>query len=142
MKRPIAVVAEGLGHPEGPCEFDDGRVVFANTYASRLDVYDPATGQHGAYAEVGGGPNACVLGSDGSRLLDPDPDRRDLAARRPPAAVDPAVRPRTARVEILATEADGDRVHRPERSRLRARWAALLHQFRRLGSGQPARMPG
>ena len=41
MKKPITVCATGLGHPEGPYELDDGRVIFANTYASEIGVWDP-----------------------------------------------------------------------------------------------------
>ena len=32
VKKPTTVRATGLGHPEGPYELDDGRVIFANTY--------------------------------------------------------------------------------------------------------------
>ena len=35
MKKPIKVCTEGLGHPEGPYELDDGRVIYANTYEQR-----------------------------------------------------------------------------------------------------------
>ena len=38
-------VAEGLGHPEGPDVLPDGRVVFANTYASELGVWEDREGQ-------------------------------------------------------------------------------------------------
>src|ERR1044071_9175004 len=62
--RSVEVLAEGLGHPEGPCVLPDGRVVFANTYASEIGVWEPGKGK-GTYAYVGGGPNACMLGSDG-----------------------------------------------------------------------------
>ncbi len=106
MRRPIAVVSEGLGHPEGPCELDDGRVVFANTYASRLDVYDPATGRTATYADVGGGPNACVLGSDELIYSTQTPTVGAWlpADRRPPSIQRSAP---DGKVEILATEADG-----------------------------------
>ncbi len=30
-----------LGHPEGPYELDDGRVIYANTYASEIGVRGP-----------------------------------------------------------------------------------------------------
>jgi gluconolactonase len=40
MKKPISVCTTGLGHPEGPCELDDGRVIYANTYASAIGVWD------------------------------------------------------------------------------------------------------
>lgn len=66
MQRPMLTRATGLGHPEGPCQLDDGRVLYANTYASEIGVWDPATNTQGTYAIVGGGPNACMLGSDGA----------------------------------------------------------------------------
>ena len=43
MKKPITVCTGGLGHPEGPYELDDGRVIYANTYASAIGVWDPKT---------------------------------------------------------------------------------------------------
>lgn len=66
MKKPMLTRATGLGHPEGPCELDDGRIVYANSYASEIGVWDPATNTQGTYAFTGGGPNACMLGSDGA----------------------------------------------------------------------------
>lgn len=50
---------------EGPYELDDGRVIYANTYPSSTGVWNPRTGNAGTYADVGGGPNAGMLGSDG-----------------------------------------------------------------------------
>ena len=41
MKKPITVCASGLGHPEGPYELDDGRVIYANSYASEIGVLGP-----------------------------------------------------------------------------------------------------
>ena len=38
MKKSITVCTGGLGHPEGPYELDDGRVIYANTYASAIGV--------------------------------------------------------------------------------------------------------
>ena len=91
------VRATGLGHPEGPYELDDGRVIYANTYASEIGVWDPKTGKQGRFAFVGGGPNACMLGTDGSRLLDPDAQCRRLGRAGAPAALDPEDAARTAR---------------------------------------------
>lgn len=66
----------GARNPESPCELDDGRIVFANTYASRIDVCDPATGVTAPYGLVGGSPNACVVGAD--RFIHSDAERRTL----------------------------------------------------------------
>ena len=57
-------LAGGLAWPEGPSVLPDGRVVFVETYLSRLGVWTPE-GAVGAFAYVGGGPNATALGADG-----------------------------------------------------------------------------
>jgi gluconolactonase len=106
MKRPMTVCTGGLGHPEGPYELDDGRVIFANTYASAIGVWDPKTGKAGVYANVGGGPNACMLGSDGCVYSTQTPN---VGAWSAPVHRSPSIqktRPSGA-VEILVTEADG-----------------------------------
>ena len=135
MKKPINICATGLGHPEGPYELDDGRVIYANTYASEIGVWDPKTGKQGTYAFVGGGPNACMLGTRRRGLFDADarmsaPGSRRCTARRR------SRRPRpNGKVEILVTEADGKKFDGPERPDLRAGRPALFHRFRRLGPG-------
>ena len=65
MRRPIETLARGLGHPEGPDILPDGRIVMVETYTSRLIAWSRERGIH-AYADCGGGPNACMLGSDGA----------------------------------------------------------------------------
>jgi gluconolactonase len=106
MKKPITVCATGLGHPEGPYELDDGRVIYANTYASAIGVWDPKTNTAGVYADVGGGPNACMLGSDGCVYSTQTPNVGSWVApvHRPPSIqkTSPA-----GKVEVLVTEADG-----------------------------------
>jgi gluconolactonase len=106
MKKPITVCATGLGHPEGPYELDDGRVIYANTYASEIGVYDPRTGKAGTYAKVGGGPNACMLGSDGCVYSTQTPNVGKWVApvHRPPSIQKTSP---SGRVEVLVTEADG-----------------------------------
>lgn len=101
----VEVVAEGLGHPEGPCPLDDGRIVFANTYASEVGVWDSVAGA-GTYAFTGGGPNACMLGSDGCVYLTQCPTVGAWVApeRRPPSIQ--RVTPDGV-VEVIVTEADG-----------------------------------
>jgi gluconolactonase len=105
MRRAVEVVAEGLGHPEGPYVLPDGRVVFANTYASEVGVWDPQRGT-GTYAHTGGGPNACMLGSDGFVYVTQCPTVGAWVApeRRLPSIQ--RVAPDGA-VEIIVTEADG-----------------------------------
>jgi gluconolactonase len=60
----ITVLAEHLQHPEGPDVFDNGDIVFVETWASRIMAYRPGHGLS-VYAVTDGGPNACTIGSDG-----------------------------------------------------------------------------
>lgn len=111
MKKPIEVVADGLGHPEGPDVLPDGRVVFANTYASEVGVWERGKGK-GTYAHTGGGPNACVLGTDGNVYLTQCPTVGAWVApeTRPPSIQ--RVAP-DGMVEVIATEADGVALNAP-----------------------------
>jgi len=106
MKKPITVCTGGLGHPEGPYELDDGRVVYANSYASAIGVWDPRSGEAGTYARVGGAPNACMLGTDGCIYCTQTPNVGAWVApeHRPPSIqkVSPS-----GKVEVLVSEADG-----------------------------------
>ena len=106
MKKPIKVCTSGLGHPEGPYELDDGRVIYANTYASEIGVWDPKTGKAGTYAKVGGGPNACMLGSDGYVYSTQTPN---VGAWKAPVHRPPSIQKTSpsGKAEILVTEADG-----------------------------------
>lgn len=54
-----------LAHPEGPSILDDGRIVFCICEAGALGVWSP-DGKFGTYSQVGGGPNATVLGENGT----------------------------------------------------------------------------
>jgi gluconolactonase len=106
MKKPTITRASGLGHPEGPYELDDGRVIYANTYASEIGIWDPKTNKQGTYAFVGGGPNACMLGSDGAVYSTQTPN---VGAWVAPVHRPPSIQKTTldGKVEILVTEADG-----------------------------------
>jgi len=111
VKKPMEVVAEGLGHPEGPDVLPDGRVVFANTYASEIGVWERGKGK-GTYAYTGGGPNACVLGSDGYVYSTQCPTVGKWVA---PEARPPSIQRAAAdgTVEVVVTEADGIRLSAP-----------------------------
>jgi len=65
MTDAVALV-EGLGSPEGPDLLADGSgtVVFVETFRLRVSAWDPVGGLR-SYADVGGAPNACVVGLDG-----------------------------------------------------------------------------
>ena len=65
MQKPIETLAAGLGHPEGPDILPDGRIVMVETYTSKIIAWSRERGIHD-YADCGGGPNACMLGSDGA----------------------------------------------------------------------------
>lgn len=112
MKKPMTICTTGLGHPEGPYELDDGRVIYANTYASEIGVYDPKTGKSGTFAFVGGGPNACMLGTDGCVYSTQTPNVGAWVApeHRPPSIQKTRS---DGKVEILVTEADGHTFHGP-----------------------------
>lgn len=60
----MVVLVDGLASPEGPDLLPDGRVVFVETFRCRVSAWDPAGGLR-AYADVGGAPNACLVGTDG-----------------------------------------------------------------------------
>ena len=111
MKKPIQVVAEGLGHPEGPDVLPDGRVVFANTYASEVGVWEVGKGK-GTYAFTGGGPNACMLGTDGYLYVTQCPTVGGWVApeRRPPSIQRAAP---DGTVEVVVAEADGMKLNAP-----------------------------
>jgi gluconolactonase len=111
MKKPIEVVAEGLGHPEGPDALPDGRIVFANTYASEVGVWERGQGKS-TYAHTGGGPNACMLGSDGYLYVTQCPTVGAwVAAETRPPSIQRATP--DGKVEIVATEADGVKLNAP-----------------------------
>ncbi len=111
MKKPMKVLAEGLGHPEGPYPLPDSRVVFANTYLSEIGVWDPNRGK-GQYAFTGGGPNACMLGSDGFVYCTNTPTAGKWVApdKRPPSIQRASP---DGKVEIVATSADGVQFNAP-----------------------------
>ena len=112
IEKPVEVLAEGLGHPEGPDVLPDGRVVFANTYASHVGVWEPGTVGAGVYAHTGGGPNACMYGTDGYVYITQCPT---VGGWRAPETRPPSIQ-RAApdgTVEIVATEADGIQLNAP-----------------------------
>lgn len=112
MKRPFEVLAEGLGHPEGPDVLLDGRVVFANTYRSELAVWTPGGRGAATYAHTGGGPNAALVGSDGYVYCTQCPTVGQWVAEesRPPSIQRAAP---DGSVEIVCTEIEGVRLTAP-----------------------------
>jgi gluconolactonase len=105
MRKPVTVLAEGIGQPEGPCVLPDGRVVFTNTYKSEIVSWDAKRGVQ-RYAYTGGAPNACLLGSNGDIYVANCPTAADwVAPDKRPACIQRATPNGT--VEIIATTADG-----------------------------------
>lgn len=60
----ITLLAEPLGHPEGPDVLENGDIVFVETWTGKVLVYGQGRGV-ATYGVTDGGPNACTVGSDG-----------------------------------------------------------------------------
>lgn len=105
MRKPITVLAEGIGQPEGPCILPDGRVVFTNTFRSEIVSWHPKRGVE-RYAYTGGAPNACLLGSNGDIYVANCPTAaRWTAPDHRPGCIQRATT--EGKVEIIAHTADG-----------------------------------
>ncbi|HMJ93325.1 MAG TPA: SMP-30/gluconolactonase/LRE family protein [Allosphingosinicella sp.] len=61
----VALVAEGLGFPEGPVACADGSVIVAEIAGARITRVHP-DGAKEVLAETGGGPNGLAIGPDGA----------------------------------------------------------------------------
>jgi gluconolactonase len=112
MKHPMETLADGLGHPEGPDVLPDGRIVMVETYTSRLIAWDATRGIH-LYADCGGGPNACMLGSDGAAYI--TQNGGTVGRWRAEVMSVPSIQKAwpDGRVEIVATEVDGVTLQAP-----------------------------
>lgn len=112
MRKPIETLADGLGHPEGPDVLPDGRIVFVETYTSRVGVWERGRGVS-TFADCGGGPNACMLGSDDAVYITQNGGTVGAwrAERMVPASIQKAGL--DGRVEMVATEVDGVRLNGP-----------------------------
>lgn len=103
LRKPIDVLAEGLGHPEGPDVFPDGRVVCANSFFNEVSVIE---GGFSRYAFTGGCPNACKIGSDGAVYVTQCPGVGPWIAPHPQPPSIQRIDVNGA-VGIVVTEADG-----------------------------------
>lgn len=112
MRKPIETLADGLGHPEGPDVLSDGRIVFVETYTSRIAVWERGRGVS-TFADCGGGPNACMLGSNDDLYI--TQNGGTAGAWRAEVMIAPSIQRATmdGRVEIVATEVDGIRLNAP-----------------------------
>jgi gluconolactonase len=106
MQKPIETLASGLGHPEGPDVLPDGRIVMVETYTSRIVAWSRERGIHD-YALCGGGPNACMLGSDGALYI--TQNGGTVGAWKAEQMSVPSIQRAwpDGRVEVVATEVDG-----------------------------------
>jgi gluconolactonase len=107
----INIEAEGLAHPEGPAFLDDGSMVFVETFRERVSVWRPGRGV-ASYADVGGGPNACCVGTDGVYLTQIGARVGSWVASRPQT---PSIQKidRTGRVSTVASRLDGRELSAP-----------------------------
>lgn len=112
MEAPIETLAEGLGHPEGPDILPDGRIVMVETYTSRLIAWSAERGIH-TYADCGGGPNACMLGSDGAVYI--TQNGGTVGAWRAERMGRPSIQKAwpDGRVEEVTAEVDGVKLQAP-----------------------------
>ncbi len=106
MQRPIEVMGENLGHPEGPDVLPDGRIVFVETYTSDVKVWEEGEGIS-VYGYCGGGTNACIAGSDGDVYV--TQNGGTVGAWRAPDQVAPSIQRISpdGSVSYVATEIDG-----------------------------------
>lgn len=112
MRKSIDTLADGLGHPEGPDIAPDGRIVMVETYRSRIVAWSPEAGIE-TFADCGGGPNACMFGSDGALYI--TQNGGTVGAWKAEKMVTPSIQKAwpDGRVEELVTEIDGTRLLGP-----------------------------
>ncbi|MGZ4400236.1 MAG: SMP-30/gluconolactonase/LRE family protein [Gaiellaceae bacterium] len=107
----VKVLADGLANPEGPDVLPDGRVVFVETFGGRISSWSPDDGVR-TFADVGGGPNACMAGLDGVYLTQ---NGGTAGAWRSSNPVTPSIQKVTAAgdVQFVVTEVDGRSLNAP-----------------------------
>lgn len=112
MRHPVETLASGLGHPEGPDVLPDGRIVMVETYTSKIVAWSPERGIHD-YALCGGGPNACMLGSDGAVYI--TQNGGTVGAWKATVMAEPSIQKAwpDGTVEVVATEVAGFTLRAP-----------------------------
>jgi gluconolactonase len=112
MRKPSEILAREIGSPEGPDLLPDGRIVAVEMYRSRVVAWSAERGTH-LYAGCGGGPNACMLGSDGALYI--TQNGGTAGAWRAEAMVAPSIQKAwpDGRVEEIVTEVDGYTLQAP-----------------------------
>lgn len=112
MKATLETLATGLGHPEGPDILPDGRIVMVETYTSKIIAHSAERGIHD-YAICGGGPNACMLGSDGAVYI--TQNGGTVGAWKAEIMAPPSIQKAwpDGRVEVVVEEVDGVPLNAP-----------------------------
>ena len=101
----VCVLVEGLSSPEGPDFLPDGRVVFVETFRCQVTAWSPEQGPH-LFADVGGAPNACLVGVDGVYVTQHGTSAGPWRSPRPTVASIQKITT-DGRVEIAVSSADG-----------------------------------
>ena len=104
------LLASGLGFPEGPLVWPDGRIVFCDGNVGELLVYDKAKGTVGTFARTGGSPWGTVLGSDGAIYVT---QGGNVPGSGDTSAISGIQRVRDGRVELLCSEVAGRKLYGP-----------------------------
>ncbi len=140
MRAPIETLAGGLGHPEGPDILPDGRIVMVETYTSKIIAWSRERGIHD-YADCGGGPNACMLGSDGAVYI--TQNGGTVGAWKAEVMNGPSIQKAwpDGRVENVVDGGGRHPAPGPQRPHVRAGRPALLHRPRRLPAQRPQARP-
>ncbi len=106
MSTAIDVLAEHLGHPEGPDLLPDGRVVFVESFRGAVSAWDAQRGVH-LFCAIGGVPVACALGADGLYVTQ---GGGTLADWRAPDPRTPSIQKITSTGEVLTVTESADGV--------------------------------
>jgi len=112
MKANVETLATGLGHPEGPDILPDGRIVMVETYTSKIIAWSSERGIHD-YADCGGGPNACMVGSDGAVYI--TQNGGTVGTWRAKVMSVPSIQKAwlDGKVEIIVDQVDGHKLQAP-----------------------------
>jgi gluconolactonase len=107
----VSVLVDGLASPEGPDFLPDGRIVFVETFRCRVTAWSPEQGAQ-LFADVGGAPNACLVGADGVYVTQHGTSAGPWRSPRPTIASIQKVTT-DGRVEIAVSSADGEPLRGP-----------------------------
>lgn len=112
MRNEVETLATGLGHPEGPDVLPDGRIVMVETYTGKILAWSARRGIHD-YAQCNGGPNACMLGSDGAVYI--TQNGGTVGAWKADVMSVPSIQRAwpDGRVEVVVEQADGYALQAP-----------------------------